>query len=81
MLLNQANSFKLSVLTFVLIQFGIASFANAQVDAGAITAAANITPAPVTISGLVAQNKVYTSTTADVITGTPIVTGLLGTDT
>ncbi len=36
MLLNQANSFKLSVLTFVLIQFGIASFANAQVDAGAL---------------------------------------------
>ena len=45
------------------------------------TLTANITPAPVTISGLVANNKVYTSTTADVISGTPIVTGLLGSDT
>jgi hypothetical protein len=58
-----------------------ASASNYSIASGAITATANITPAPVTISGLVANNKVYTSTTADVISGTPIVTGLLGTDT
>ena len=68
-------------VTFSGVTLSGASAANYSIGAGAITAAANITPAPVTISGLVAQNKVYTSTTADVITGTPIVTGLLGTDT
>jgi hemolysin activation/secretion protein len=36
MRLNQANSLKLTVLAFAFIQFGIASFANAQVDAGAL---------------------------------------------
>ncbi|QWD27166.1 filamentous hemagglutinin N-terminal domain-containing protein [Polynucleobacter paneuropaeus] len=58
-----------------------ASASNYSIASGAITATANITPAPVTISGLVANNKVYTSTTADVISGAPIVTGLLGSDT
>jgi len=68
-------------VTFSGVTLSGASAANYSIGVGAITASANITPAPVTISGLVAQNKVYTSTTVDVITGTPIVTGLLGTDT
>ena len=69
------------IVTFNGVTLSGASAGNYSVGTGTITATANITPAPVTISGLVAQNKVYTSTTADVITGTPIVTGLLGSDT
>jgi hypothetical protein len=42
---------------------------------------ANITPAPVTISGLTASNKVYDTTTAATLTGTKTVFGLLSTDT
>ena len=68
-------------VTFSGITLSGASASNYSIGVGAITATANITPAPVTISGLVAQNKVYTSTTADVIAGTPIIAGLLGTDT
>ena len=68
-------------VTFSGVTLSGASASNYSIASGAITATANITPAPVTISGLVANNKVYTSTTADVISGTPIVTGLLGTDT
>ncbi|WP_216246992.1 YDG domain-containing protein, partial [Polynucleobacter sp. AP-Capit-er-40B-B4] len=42
---------------------------------------ANITPAPVTIAGLSAANKVYDTTTAAVLSGTPaIASGLLGSD-
>jgi hypothetical protein len=44
------------------------------------TLAANITPAPLTISGLVAKNKVYDGNTAAVVTGTPSIAGLLGSD-
>ena len=68
-------------VTFSGVTLSGASASNYTIGSGAITATASITPAPVTISGLVANNKVYTSTTADVITGTPIVTGLLGSDT
>ncbi|MBU3539525.1 YDG domain-containing protein [Polynucleobacter sp. UK-Gri1-W3] len=68
-------------VTFSGVTLSGASASNYSIASGAITATANITPAPVTISGLVANNKVYTSTTADVISGTPIVTGLLGSDT
>jgi hypothetical protein len=46
-----------------------------------VTTTAKITPAPVTISGLVASNKPYDGNTAAVITGTPTITGLLGSDT
>jgi hypothetical protein len=42
--------------------------------------AANITPAPVTIGGLVASNKQYDGTTTAVIGGTPTIRGLLGSD-
>ena len=41
---------------------------------------ANITKAPVTISGLLAQNKVFDGTTAAIITGNPVIAGLLGSD-
>ncbi|MBT8561681.1 hypothetical protein G6717_03750 [Polynucleobacter paneuropaeus] len=68
-------------VTFSGVTLSGASASNYSIASGAITATANITPAPVSISGLVANNKVYTSTTADVISGTPIVTGLLGSDT
>ena len=68
-------------VTFSGVTLSGASASNYTIGSGAITATASITPAPVTISGLVANNKVYTSTTVDVITGTPIVTGLLGSDT
>ena len=68
-------------VTFSGVTLSGASASNYSIASGAITATANITPAPVTISGLVANNKVYTSTTADVISGRPIVTGLLGSDT
>ncbi|MDH6303319.1 hypothetical protein M2128_002266, partial [Polynucleobacter sphagniphilus] len=68
-------------VTFSGVSLFGASASNYSIASGAITATANITPAPVTISGLVANNKVYTSTTADVISGTPIVTGLLRSDT
>ncbi|RAZ42303.1 hypothetical protein DP176_07075 [Polynucleobacter paneuropaeus] len=68
-------------VTFSGVTLSGASASNYSIASGAITATANITPAPVTIRGLVANNKVYTSTTADVISGTPIVTGLLGSDT
>ncbi|WP_216231761.1 YDG domain-containing protein [Polynucleobacter sp. MWH-Jannik1A5] len=67
-------------VTFSGVTLSGASANNYTIGSGAITATANITPAPVTISGLVAQNKVYTSTSNAVITGTPIVTGLLGSD-
>ena len=41
---------------------------------------ADITPASLTVSGLAAQNKVYDATTVAAITGTPIFSGVLGTD-
>ncbi|MCL1933735.1 MAG: M6 family metalloprotease domain-containing protein [Candidatus Azobacteroides sp.] len=41
---------------------------------------ANIFPVELTISGLAAQNKVYDGTTAAAITGTPTLSGIIGTD-
>jgi autotransporter-associated beta strand protein len=43
--------------------------------------AADITVAPVTISGLTASNKVYDKTTTAELTGTAVITGLFGADT
>jgi mucin-19 len=42
---------------------------------------ANITAAPVTISGLSADNKVYNANQVAVLSGTPTISGLLGSDT
>jgi mucin-19 len=42
---------------------------------------ANITAAPVTISGLSAANKVYNANQVAVLSGTPTISGLLGSDT
>jgi hypothetical protein len=41
---------------------------------------ANITPAGLSVSGLAASSKVYDSTTSATITGTPVITGVLGSD-
>jgi hypothetical protein len=68
-------------VTFSGVTLSGASASNYTIGLGAITATANIAPAPVTISGLVAQNKVYTATTEGSIAGTPTVAGLLGSDT
>jgi hypothetical protein len=46
-----------------------------------VTTSANITPAPLTISGLTASNKQYDGNINAVVTGTPSITGLLGSDT
>jgi autotransporter-associated beta strand protein len=42
---------------------------------------ANITPAQVTIGGLSVANKVYNGNTTAAISGTPVVVGLIGSDT
>jgi autotransporter-associated beta strand protein len=42
---------------------------------------ANISAAPVTISGLTAANKVYNANTTASLSGTPTITGFLGSDT
>ncbi len=44
------------------------------------TTKASITPATLTVTGLVAGDKVYDSTTAATLTGTPVLSGVLGTD-
>ncbi|MBR3306823.1 MAG: InlB B-repeat-containing protein [Lachnospiraceae bacterium] len=41
---------------------------------------ANITPKPVTITGLSAKNKVYDTTTAATVTGTAVINGKVGND-
>jgi len=68
-------------VTFSALTLSGAAAGNYAFATSTLTATASITPAPVTISGLTAQNKVYTSTTAATVTGTPVVTGLLGSDT
>jgi hypothetical protein len=68
-------------VTFSGVTLSGTSAGNYTIGQGAITATSSITPAPVTISGLVAQNKVYTSTTEASVTGTLTATGLLGSDT
>ena len=58
------------------------SNANYYVAGVASPLTANITPAPITISGLAASNKVYDTTTAATLTGTSAIAGgLLGSDT
>ena len=57
--------------------------ANYALGSSPITATANITPAPLTISaGLTANNKVYSATNAATIavTGNQVLAGVLGTD-
>ena len=44
------------------------------------TLTASITPAGLTISGLAASSKVYDGTTVATITGTPVTTGVIGSD-
>ena len=77
---NNANVANGKTVTFNGNTLSGASAANYSVGTGAITATANITPAPVTISGLSAQNKQYDGNTSAVVTGTPVIAGLLGSD-
>jgi len=67
-------------VTFSALTLSGAAAGNYAFASSTLTSTASITPAPVTISGLTAQNKVYTSTIAATVTGTPVVTGLLGND-
>jgi hypothetical protein len=71
-------------VSFTGITFGGADAANYSVlPTINATATANITPAPVTISGLSANNKVYDKSLAATLSGSSftIASGLLGTDT
>ena len=77
---NVANGI---TVTFNGINLSGASAANYSIGSGAVTAPANITPAPLTIAtGLTAQNKVYDTTTVASInaTATQTLTGVLGSD-
>jgi autotransporter-associated beta strand protein len=58
------------------------SLSNANYSITGITSplAANITTAPITISGLSASNKVYDTGLTATITGTPTASGVLGSD-
>ena len=79
--------------TFATANAGLAIDVNVNVSSLALSNAnyyvsgvttpltANITPAPVTIGGLTAANKVYDTTTAATLSGTKTVVGLLSTDT
>jgi len=67
-------------VTFSALTLSGAAAGNYAFATSTLASTASITPAPVTINGLTAQNKVYTSTTAATVTGTPVVTGLLGND-
>ena len=58
-----------------------ANYAMTTNNPGPVTATANITPAPLTINGLQAQNKTYDGNTVAIINGTPRIVGLLGADT
>jgi hypothetical protein len=67
-------------VTFNGVTLSGAAAANYVLGTAPVTASANITPAPVTISGLFAQNKVFDGTTMATITGNPVIAGLLGSD-
>jgi hypothetical protein len=69
-----------TTVTFNGITLSGAAAANYVLGTAPVTANANITKAPVTISGLLAQNKVFDGTTAAIITGNPVIAGLLGSD-
>jgi hypothetical protein len=77
---NDANVSNGKTVAFGGVFLSGASAANYAIGSGAISATANITPAPVTIGGLVATNKLYDGSTAAVIGGTPTIRGLLGSD-
>jgi hypothetical protein len=77
---NDANVANGKTVVFGGVYLSGASAANYVIGSGAISATANITPAPVTISGLLAANKLYDGTAAAVMGGTPTISGLLGTD-
>jgi hypothetical protein len=77
---NDANVANGKTVAFSGVFLSGSSAANYEIGSSAISATANITPAPVTISGLVAANKQYDGTTAAVIGGAPTISGLLGTD-
>jgi hypothetical protein len=77
---NDANVANGKTVVFSGVFLSGSSAANYAIGSGAISATANITPAPVTIGGLVASNKQYDGTTTAVIGGTPTIRGLLGSD-
>jgi hypothetical protein len=77
---NDANVANGKTVVFGGVYLSGASAANYVIGSGAISATANITPAPVTISGLLAANKLYDGTAAAVMSGTPTISGLLGSD-
>jgi len=77
---NNANVANSKMVAFSGVTLSGASSANYAMATGAITATANITQAPVTISGLVAASKQYDGNTAAVISGAPTIRGLLGAD-
>ena len=79
---NNANVGNTKPVTFATITISGPSAADyAILGGGSATATANITPAPLTISGLIAANKQYDGNTVAVVTGTPAIAGLLGSDT
>jgi hypothetical protein len=77
---NNAGVDNGKTVTFSGISLSGASSANYSIANEAMTATANITPAPVTISGLVAASKQFDGSTAAVIGGTPTISGLIGSD-
>ena len=77
---NNANVANGKTVAFSGVTLSGASSANYAMGTGAITATANITQAPVTISGLVAANKQYDGSTTAVISGAATISGLLGAD-
>jgi hypothetical protein len=78
---NDPNAANGKAIVFSGVTLSGASSANYLIGNVAINATANITPAPVTISGLLAANKQYDGTTAAVIGGAPTISGLLASDT
>jgi hypothetical protein len=77
---NNAGVDNGKTVTFSGISLSGASSANYSIANEAMTATANITPAPVTISGLVAASKQFDGSTAAVIGGAPTISGLIGSD-
>jgi hypothetical protein len=77
---NNANVANGKTVAFSGVTLSGASSANYAMGTGATTATANITQAPVTISGLVVASKQYDGSTAAVISGAATVSGLLGSD-
>lgn len=70
-----------TTVTFNGVTLSGAAAGNYVLGTAPVTTTANITKAPITISGLLAQNKVFDGNTMAVITGSPVIAGLLGADT